>query len=89
MEPNEGDTIRVFIGCSWYETLEEFKLERFRFTLGFFKSEQDREAGNFTALSDNDIWTSGPDSKISYVSNYGEYVSNLVPNFEIIRSYKS
>ena len=89
MEPKEGDIIRVFIGCSWYETLEEFKLEKFRFTLGFFKSEQAREAGNFTALSDSDIWTRGPDSKNGYVSNYGEYVSNLVPNFEIIRSDKS
>lgn len=88
MNPKAGDIIRVFLGNSWYETLEEFTLEEFRFTIGFFKSEQDREAGNFTALSDNEIYTRGPDSKNCYVSNYGEYISNLVPNFEIIRSDK-
>jgi len=85
LKPQVGDTIRVLQDYWMYKKSYEYTLEEFRLTLGFFKSEQHREAGVFTALSDEDLYDSGPDSKSEYISNFGSYTSNQVPTFEIIR----
>lgn len=86
-QPKAGDRLRWARPMWWgsgYE-VEEFTLEIYRYTLGFFKSEQHREAGEFTPLSDSDLWTDGPDSKDGYVCNHGSYRTNQIQAFEIIR----
>lgn len=53
-----------------------FIVEEFRHCLGIFQSDQHRKAGNFTPLCE--LYERGPDSENSYISNYGEYVTNMV-----------
>ena len=75
-----GDRIRVDVGqYGMYEDLQDFAVEEFRYCLGVFKSEQHREAGRFTPLCA--MYTRGPDSETEYISNFGEYTSNLVQGF--------
>lgn len=84
--PKAGDVIRVVSDNGWRGTeVYEYKLEEFRFTLGFFKSDDHRTAGIFTALSDSELWVDGPDTKNEYICNFGSYRSNQVPAFEVIR----
>ncbi|MDU7405630.1 MAG: hypothetical protein E7L15_17460 [Citrobacter portucalensis] len=86
IKPKAGDVIRVVSDNYWRGTeVDEYTLEEFRFTLGFFKSDDHRTAGLFTALSDGDLWIDGPDSKDEYICNFGSYRSNQVPAFEVIR----
>ncbi|MBW9430456.1 hypothetical protein FHC77_06810 [Atlantibacter hermannii] len=86
-EPKSGDVIRWTRDTNWrgIETVE-YTLELYRFTLGFFESEQHREAGIFTPLSDRDLWVDGPESEDEYISNFGSYRTNQVPAFDIIKS---
>lgn len=87
-EPKPGDRIR-WIRPMWWGTgyeVEEYTLEIYRYTLGFFKDSAHREAGHFTPLCDEDLWTDGPDSKDGYACNHGSYRTNKVQAFEIIRS---
>ena len=72
----EGDRIRL--AGNWGE-LEDFTIEKYRFCLGVFTSEEHRKACDFTPLCD--LYESGPDSERLYISNYGEYITNKVPMF--------
>ena len=75
-----GDRIRVDVGrYALYTDLQDFTVEEFRYCLGFFASDQHREAGHFTPLCD--VYGRGPDSESKYISNFGEYTTNLVPDF--------
>ncbi|MEE9238678.1 MAG: hypothetical protein V3U58_03870 [Thermodesulfobacteriota bacterium] len=58
---------------------KDFTVEEFRFCLGIFRSEQHRQAGEFTPLCE--LYESGPESEQGYISNFGEYISNMVPSF--------
>lgn len=83
-DPKPGDKIRVVWELYRGVEVEEYTLEMFRYCLGFFKDKNDRKAGRFVALSDYELYCDGPDSEHKYISNYGDYVTNQVPNFEII-----
>ena len=79
--PKEGDVIRWVRDSYWRGMeVEEYTLETYRYTLGFFESENHREAGRFTPLCDPDLWIDGPESREEYISNFGK-----IPAFEIIR----
>jgi len=69
-----GDRIRI--QGSWGE-LTDYTLEMFRYCLGYFESEQEREMGRFTPLCY--IYDKGPESLECYMSNHGSYHTNLVP----------
>ncbi len=69
----KGNKIRVFE--SFGGTLD-LTVEEFRHCLGVFVSETHREAGEFIPLCD--LYEPGCDSKIEYISNFGEYTSNKV-----------
>lgn len=86
-QPKAGDVIRWTRDTHWRGIeVVEYTLEVYRFTLGFFESEQHRQAGIFTPLSDRDLWIDGPDSKDDYICNFGPYRTNQVPAFDIIKS---
>lgn len=73
-----GDKIRVdwhALGY-WCGSVEDFVVEEFRYTLGIFKSEDHRKAGNFTPLCE--LYYDGPESEDDYISNYGSYRTNQV-----------
>ena len=73
-----GDIIKVDIGWhGMYQDLQAFTVEEFRFCLGIFKTDDHRTAGKFTPLCE--LYYDGPDSESLYISNFGEYRSNLVP----------
>ena len=74
----EGDKIRVFtyIMGSFPTDTKDYTVEKFRHCLGVFQSENDRTAGCFTPLCD--LYEQGPDSKEKYLSNYGNYHTNMV-----------
>jgi hypothetical protein len=69
-----GDRIRV---QHYYGDWEDYTIEEFRFCLGFFATEEYREAGEFTPLCE--MYTDGPDSEQKYISNHGDYRTNQVP----------
>lgn len=72
-----GDKIRVTTYCMGYpDGFEDYTVEEFRHCLGIFRSNEDRTAGNFTPLCY--LYEAGPGSEKKYISNYGEYVSNMV-----------
>jgi len=68
----EGDRIRV--DMNW--GVEDFTIERFRDCLGFFPSNEAREAGAFIPLCS--MYGHGAGSEYDYIPNYGEYVKNPV-----------
>jgi hypothetical protein len=75
-----GDKIRLFEYCMGHIVgTNDFIVEEFRYCLGIFESEQDREAGNFTPLCN--LYEKGPDSEQKYISNYGEYYTNMVQSW--------
>lgn len=85
MEPKSGDIIRIVRGDNWGgKEVLTYTLEVYRHTLGYFESEQDREACRLTPLSNPDLYGDGPGSKEAYISNYGPYRTNQIPLFEII-----
>ena len=75
-----GDKIRLTDYIMGYANgTSDYTVEEFRYCLGIFESEQHRAAGNFTPLCS--LYERGPGSEIDYISNYGEYVTNMVPSF--------
>lgn len=72
-----GDRIRIQF-CIHGHRLEQkdYTVEEFRYCLGVFLSKEDREAGRFTPLCE--LYEPGPESEKKYISNYGEYYTNLV-----------
>lgn len=75
-----GDRIRVqyYIHGHPYDQ-RDYMVEEFRYCLGIFESEDHRKAGKFTPLCD--LYEPGPESKKSYISNYGEYWTNEVQSW--------
>lgn len=72
-----GNRIKVDVGWyGMYDDWQEFTVEEFRYCLGIFKDEDCRKAGKFTPLCE--IYIPGPESSSEYISNFGEYTSNLV-----------
>ena len=70
-----GDRIRVqhyMMGHRAYT--EDFTVEEFRYCLGFFESNEHRQASKFTPFCD--LYERGPESKDSYISNFGEHYTN-------------
>lgn len=63
------------VGC------ECFIVESFRFSLGFFESDDHRKAGRFTPLLE--LYERSATSKDEYIANFGGYTSNLVPSWKI------
>ena len=75
-----GDRIRVDMGShGLYTDLQDFTVEEFRYCLGIFASDDHRKAGRFYPLCE--LYIRGPDSESEYISNFGEYTSNLVQGF--------
>ena len=74
-----GDRIRVqlYIMGNCPSDQKDYTVEEFRHCLGVFLSNEAREAGNFTPLCN--LYEAGPDSEGKYISNYGEYLTNMVP----------
>lgn len=73
-----GNRIRVqfyMMGHPSYQ--EDFTVEEFRFCLGVFLSDDHRKAGHFTPLCE--MYEPGPYSRQEYISNYGEYTTDMVP----------
>ena len=76
----EGDRIRLITYIFGYSTgAEDYTVELFRHCLGIFGSEEHREAGSFTPLCE--LYEAGPESERLYISNFGEYTTNMVPSF--------
>lgn len=76
-----GDKIRVtqYIMGLYENGTEDYVVEEFRHCLGIFESKDHRQAGKFTPLCD--LYGRGPESENSYISNFGEYVTNMVPAY--------
>ena len=72
-----GDKIRVMqriMGCVVGN--EDFVVEEYRHCLGIFESSAHREAGDFLPLCE--LYEPGAESEQKYISNYGEYNTNMV-----------
>lgn len=77
-----GDKINVKRYMFGHEVGDEcFVVETFRFSLGFFESDDHRKAGRFTPLLE--LYERSATSKDEYISNFGGYTSNLVPSWTI------
>jgi len=75
-----GDRVRLTCYMMAYPCgTEDYTIEEFRYCLGIFESEERRSAGKFTPLCE--LYEAGPESEISYISNFGEYTTNMVPSF--------
>ena len=86
LDPNSvdaGDEILI----KWHNGLHEdenvFEVVYFRFALGFFESKEAQEAGNFTPLCD--VYKKSENSTQEYIGNYGEYFTNKIPAWRIVR----
>jgi hypothetical protein len=72
-----GDKIRIQLYVMGYPAeTEDITVEEFRYCLGFFKSPEHRRAERFTPLCE--MFEPGPDSKQGYISNFGNYHSDMV-----------
>lgn len=72
-----GDRIRLFQYIMGHRTgTEDFIIEKFHHCLGIFESENHRKAGNFLPLCN--LYEPGPESKQKYISNFGEYHTNMI-----------
>jgi len=72
-----GDRIRVFKYAMGHTIgTKDVVVEKFRYCLGFFDSENDRIAENFTPLCE--MYEKGADSVQKYIPNYGSYYTNMV-----------
>ena len=72
-----GDKIRIqkyYKNCP--VSLSDHVVEKFRHCLGIFLSDNDRISGRFTPLCN--LYEPGPESEEKYLSNYGNYYTNLV-----------
>ena len=75
-----GDRIRIDVGShGLYSDLQDFTVEEFRYCLGVFLSDLHRHAGRFTPLCE--LYERGPESEDKYLSNFGEYTTNMVQGF--------
>jgi len=76
-----GDRIRLvqYVMGIYANGTEDYTVEEFRYCLGVFKDDDHRKAGKFTPLCD--LYENGPESELSYISNFGEYTTNQVPAF--------
>jgi len=76
-----GDKIRVFqyIMGHIQDGTEDYTVEEFRHCLGVFEDEDHRTAGRFTPLCD--LYERGPDSEQKYISNFGEYYTDMVQSW--------
>ena len=75
-----GDKIRLNQYIMGYKCgTADFRVEEFRNCLGIFESNEHRMAGKFTPLCY--LYERGPESENKYISNFGEYVTNMVPSF--------
>lgn len=78
-----GDKIRInWFDFGYWDGVEDYVVEEFRYTLGIFRSEQHRVAGVFTPLCE--LYYRGPESENAYLSNFGEYTTNLVQGWSDI-----
>lgn len=86
LDPNTvsvGDVIAIpYYYFGEYSHEELHYVESFRFALGVFLSDDARVAGNFTPLCE--LYKPSENSKQEYISNYGEYISNKIPNWRIV-----
>ena len=72
-----GDRIRVFTYTMGRRTgAKDLTVEEFRYCLGVFGNAQHRKAGDFTPLCN--LYEPGPESVREYISNFGEYHTNMV-----------
>ncbi len=78
-----GDTIRLRIAQGHYEEIVEAVVELHRCCPGVFFFEYERRVGGFHPLCE--FYERGPNSRDEYEPNYGEYVSDLVPGWVIVR----
>jgi hypothetical protein len=78
--PEVGDTVRVQL--EQYKTVyfEEFLLEEYHHCLGFWSKEGIKK---FTPLCE--CIEPSADSKLLYMSNYGEYHSDFVSTYTVIK----
>lgn len=75
-----GDKIRLPLYCNGFLIgYADFTVEEFRYCLGIFKSSDARLAGHFTPLCD--LYEPSLNSDEKYISNYGEYHTNMVPSW--------
>jgi hypothetical protein len=76
-----GDRIRLteYIMGLYANGTKDYTVQEFRYCLGIFESDEHRQAGSFTPLCE--LYERGPDSEIKYISNFGEYTTNMVPSF--------
>jgi hypothetical protein len=58
---------------------KDYVVEEFRHCLGIFLSDQHRQAEQFTPLCD--LYEPGADSEQKYISNHGEYHTNMVQSW--------
>lgn len=72
----EGDWVRVEMS---YGEMRDVKVERFRDCLGVFLSPQHRVTASFTPLCE--MYGRGTGSEDAYMSNFGEYIKNPVPQW--------
>ena len=74
-----GDKIKCFTYIMGHQSTfnpKEFTVEEFRYCLGVFESETHRKMGRFTPLCD--LYEPGPESEEKYMSNMGNYHTNMV-----------
>ncbi len=82
--PKVGDTVRVE-GDMWGSVIiEDFTLEELNYCLGFYRSECPKVPSAFVPLSE--LMVASPDASREYYSHFGEYFSDYVRTFEIIRN---
>lgn len=75
-----GDRIRIqFYMFGKPSHQKDYTVEEFRYCLGVFLSDDDRTAGRFTPLCE--LYEPGPESEQKYISNYGEYHTNMVQSW--------
>ena len=75
-----GDKIRLTDYVMGYPCgTSDYVVEEFRYCLGIFLSDEHKEAGKFTPLCE--LYERGPLSENKYISNFGEYDTNLVPSY--------
>lgn len=85
MEVNAGDKIQLDLGWDGMTVdLQDFTVEEFRFALGVFLSDDHRKMKKFTPLCE--LFCDGPNSEKEHMPHYGEYSTNQVPSFKLLRS---
>lgn len=81
MKVGDRISIKRYIGNTVIEETEHV-VEEFRFCMGIFLDGDHRKAGDFTPLCD--LYEPGPGSQSDYISNYGEYSTEMVPAWRVL-----